>query len=62
MELNSYGLVLKRLGYQNIEMVRMWRNSEAVRQYMEFKGHITIEMQKRWFKSLNKDYDYYYII
>lgn len=62
MELNTYGLLLKRLDYQDIEMVRMWRNSETVKQHMEFKDHITIEMQKKWFKSLNQNYDYYFII
>lgn len=62
MELNNYGLLLKRLRYQDIEMVRMWRNSETVKQHMAFKDHITIEMQKKWFKSLNPNCDYYFII
>ena len=62
MELNSYGLVLRRLTSNDIEMVRMWRNSDEVRQYMQFKEHITIEMQKKWFASLDSDRDYYFII
>ena len=62
MELNSYGLVLRRLTSNDIEMVRMWRNSDEVRRYMQFREHITIEMQKKWFASLERDRDYYFII
>jgi len=62
VELNTYKLVLKQLEYKDIEMLRMWRNSEFVKQYMEFKGHITMAMQKNWFNSLKPDRDYYFII
>jgi len=62
MELNSYGIRLKRLAYEDIEMLRLWRNSEFVNQYMEFRGHITIEMQKKWFSNLDSDKDFYFVI
>ena len=39
-------LILKKLEFSDIEMLRMWRNSDNVKKYMEFKGYITIEMQK----------------
>jgi len=62
MELNGYGIRLKRLTKYDIEMLRLWRNSKEVNQYMEFKGHISIEMQKKWFASLDIKKDFYFII
>ena len=62
MVIEKYGVKLKRLEEQDIEMVRLWRNSEHVKQYMEFKDYITIEMQKKWFNSLNQSQDYFFII
>ena len=62
MELNNYGITLKPLHENDIEMVRLWRNSSHVRQYMQYKNHISIEMQKRWFKSLDNKKDFFFII
>ncbi|WP_434258032.1 GNAT family N-acetyltransferase [Aliarcobacter cryaerophilus] len=54
-------MILKKLEFSDIEMLRMWRNSDNVKKYMEFKGYITIEMQKKWFESITSS-SYYFVI
>lgn len=53
---------LSPLTAEQAQVVRKWRNSEHIRQFMDFKGHITEEDQLRWFKSLKPDTDRYYFI
>lgn len=62
MILKGYGITLTRLVKADIELVRNWRNSSLVNQYMEFRGHITPEMQEAWFASIDNIYNNYYII
>lgn len=62
MELAKYGITLRRLTEDKIEMVRQWRNDPKIQQYMEFRDYITPEMQAAWFKRINNDNNYYFII
>jgi RimJ/RimL family protein N-acetyltransferase len=62
MIINNYNITLKRVQYNDIEMLRMWRNSEFVKKYMNFKGYITVEMQKQWFSSIDESCNYYFIV
>lgn len=55
-------LRLDRLSEQDCEMVRQWRNSEHIRQYMFYQETISPEDQMRWFNALRNDADYYYVI
>lgn len=55
-------LRLARLNAADIELVRTWRNDPRVSRYMEFRGTITPEQQKRWFDSINNDSNYYFIV
>ncbi len=58
----AYGVTLRRLDHAHIEQVRQWRNSEAVRRWMEFRGEITPAMQERWFAALDPASQFYYLI
>jgi len=60
--LNANGIELHRLTYNDIEQVRLWRNSEEVRRWMAFREEISSESQKRWFESLEPTRQYYYLI
>ncbi|MEZ5084188.1 MAG: hypothetical protein R2750_12200 [Bacteroidales bacterium] len=60
MKLIRYGIILKRLTINDIEMVRKARNS--VRHLMDYKEYITPEMQLSWFKSIDNPHNFYYII
>ncbi len=62
MRIYKYGVTLKRITEEDIELLRQWRNSEQVRRRMEYREHITPEMQKQWFKSINNYNNFYYLI
>jgi len=62
MKLIKYGVTLKRLTEEDIELLRTWRNSENVNRFMEYREYITPEMQKAWFNSINNPDNFYYII
>lgn len=61
--LQDFGVLLRQLTHDKIEMVRQWRNDPKIRQYMEFREEITPEMQERWFQKVSTSgKDYYFII
>lgn len=62
MKLIKYGVTLKRLCEEDLELLRTWRNSDFVQQRMEYREEITPEMQMKWFQSINNPDNYYYII
>lgn len=62
MTLSNYGVTLKRLTEDKIELVRSWRNDPKISQYMEYKEHITAEMQANWFKKIDNENNHYFII
>lgn len=62
MEITNYGITLRRLTHDKIEMVRNWRNDPKIQRFMEFRDYITPEMQEKWFDRINNDNNYYFII
>lgn len=62
MIIRKYGITLKRLTQEDIELVREKRNSEEIRQVMQFRDEITPEMQLNWFRSIDNFENYYYIV
>lgn len=62
MILEKENIKLRRLKLEDIEMVRSWRNDSKISQYMSFRDYITPEMQEKWFKKINNDSNYFFII
>jgi RimJ/RimL family protein N-acetyltransferase len=62
LELAGYGITLRRLTQDKIEMVRQWRNDLKIRQYMLYQETITPEMQNKWFEKINNDNNLYFIV
>ncbi len=62
MILEQYGVTLKRVEYEDIEIIRNWRNQTGVKNNMLYKKHITKKMQEKWFDSINNKYNYYFLI
>lgn len=62
MVINKYGISLKRLQVEDIELVRQWRNLPDVKQYMEYQQCVTPIMQQQWYEQLNPKNDFYFII
>ncbi len=63
MKFIRYGITFRRIQKQDIEKLRKWRNSDAIRNKMIYREYITSEMQKKWFQTIEKSYHHsYYII
>lgn len=56
------GVTLCRVEHKHIEMLRNWRNDSKIASNMFYQEHITPEMQEKWFKTLNVETDFYFII
>jgi len=51
-----------RLREEDIDIVRKWRNSQEISQFMEFRDFISEGMQQEWFESVDTIYNLYFII
>ncbi len=60
MKLGKVSLV--PLQQEDIELVRRWRNAKHIQKYMYYREHITSQMQEKWFESLDKAKNFYYLI
>lgn len=62
MRLAKYGVSLNKLTEDKLEMIRDWRNDPKISQYMDYKEYITPEMQLNWFRKIDNENNYYFII
>jgi len=62
MIIEQYGIRLKRITQQDIELIRYWRNHPDIRKNMAYKKTITKKMQLEWFKSIDNKNNYYFLI
>ena len=62
MIIERYGITLKSLGVEDLETVRVWRNSDLVRPYMFYQEIISKSEQESWFSKLEPLNDFYFII
>ncbi|OFY84375.1 MAG: hypothetical protein A3F72_01010 [Bacteroidetes bacterium RIFCSPLOWO2_12_FULL_35_15] len=62
MIIRKYGITLTRLKENDIDLVRIKRNSTDVNNLMHFRQSITPQMQKEWFKSINNINNNYFIV
>jgi hypothetical protein len=60
VKVTIYGITLRRITIDDIELVRVKRNE--VRAHMEYRAHITPEKQLEWFRSIDNINNFYYII
>jgi UDP-4-amino-4,6-dideoxy-N-acetyl-beta-L-altrosamine N-acetyltransferase len=62
MIISKYGIRLTRLTETDLELVRKWRNDEEIKKFMNFREYITLEMQQKWYESINNQDNFYYVI
>lgn len=62
MIVEKYGITLKRITVDDIELIRKKRNSEYISSRMIFREKITAEQQLVWFNSVNNFHNFYYLI
>lgn len=60
--LSQYGIVLKRVTRNEIELIRNYRNLPAIYQTMAYRKKISKAMQIKWFNSVNNNLNYYFLI
>lgn len=60
-EFTKFGITFKPLSEANLEMVRIWRNSDDVRVYMQYQEIISKENQLKWFQELDKSKNFYFV-
>jgi RimJ/RimL family protein N-acetyltransferase len=51
-----------KLQQDDLELVRQWRNSPRISQFMEYREYITPEKQQEWFESVNNQFNLYFLI
>lgn len=62
MTISKYGVNLVKLTADKIELVRAWRNDPKISRHMFFNQYITIEMQQKWFASIDNGSHFYFLI
>jgi RimJ/RimL family protein N-acetyltransferase len=62
LTLERFGLVLTRVGPDDIEDIRVGRNEDHVRMQHLYREPITPEQQQRWFESVNNAWNYFFVI
>lgn len=58
----QYGIELKRVTHDDIELIRYWRNHDEIRKYMGYQKKISKKQQELWFESINNRLNYYFLI
>jgi RimJ/RimL family protein N-acetyltransferase len=62
MIIEKYNVKLRRLEKADLELVRLQRNSPAIRTRMFYQEEITLADQEKWFDSINNAMHYYFVI
>lgn len=60
-EFSKFRITFRPLSEADLEMVRIWRNSDDVRLFMQYQEIITPEQQKSWYDQLDKSTNYYFV-
>jgi Acetyltransferases, including N-acetylases of ribosomal proteins len=60
--IQEYGVKLKLLTANDLELVRRWRNDPKIVRFMEFRDYITEDMQIKWFAKISNRHHFFYIV
>lgn len=62
IQLQRYDVKLRQISEDDIEQVRIWRNSQEVSQFMAYRENITVEMQRKWYRNVQEKGDLFFMI
>lgn len=62
IRLKQYGIELRRITSDDIELIRTWRNHPDIRKTMAYQKKISPVQQKEWFKRIDNKLNYYFLI
>ena len=57
-----YFIRFRSMVVEDLEMVRLWRNSDTVRAAMLYKNLITAEQQQLWYQRICNANNFFFII
>jgi len=57
----QYGIALKSITENDLELIRNWRNSNSIVKHMFFQQKINHEDQLEWYRKLDKKHNLYFI-
>ncbi len=60
--LSNYSVTLRSVALEDIEQLRLWRNSEHVRRFMLSDESISVEQQKAWFEHIQRAQNQYHFV
>lgn len=62
MLIKKYGLVLKEVEREDLELIRQYRNTDIIKNKMIYRKQISREEQLRWFDSIRNSQHFYFLI
>ena len=62
LTIEGYGITQTRVQEEDIELIRQWRTDPRVSQYMFYRGGITPAQQLAWFRAIDNDRNYFFIV
>lgn len=62
MEISNYGITLREVRENDLELLRTWRNSEEISKHMLSREYISEEMQLAWYKAFKERGDINFVI
>lgn len=62
MIIQKYGIHLKRVTPEMLEMLRNWRNNPEIAKFMSFRDYISPDMQTRWFEGINTPNHFFFVV
>ena len=62
MRLENFGITLRKMCEEDLEMVLAWRNSEHIKKYALNQQSISLKEHRAWFHSLADKGDLYFIV
>lgn len=60
--LHQYGISLRRITSNDLELIRKHRNLLKIRSTMRYQKRISRSQQKKWFSQINNANNYYFLI
>ena len=62
MIIEGYGVRLRSIGQDDLELMRKWRNDASLNQFLLNREYISEDDQRQWFSNLDKTNNLFFII
>ncbi len=62
MIIRKYGLEIREVEREDLELIRQYRNTESIKERMIFKDHISRSQQLKWFEEIQSMDHFYFLI